>query len=114
MDFTVQATRFYDFTPFRIDVHRRVLLRSGERVALTVKAFDTLLALVERQGQLVEKADLIEQLWPDTAVQDSNLTQQIFTLRRVLGESPDDHQFIATVPRRGYRFVARCHVCRDR
>jgi DNA-binding winged helix-turn-helix (wHTH) protein/tetratricopeptide (TPR) repeat protein len=102
----VQATRFYEFGPYRIDVNRRVLLRGSARVSLTVKAFDTLLALVERQGQLVEKADLIEQLWPDTAVQESNLTQQIFTLRRVLGESPDDHQFIATIPRRGYRFVA--------
>jgi len=102
----VQATRFYDFGPFRIDVNRRVLLRSGERVPLTVKAFDTLLALVEHQGRVVEKDALMDQLWPDTAVQESNLTQQIFTLRRVLGESPHDHQFIATVPRRGYRFVA--------
>lgn len=102
----MQATRFYDFGPFRIDVNRRLLLRSGERVPLTVKAFDTLLALVEHPGRLVEKDDLMDQLWPDTSVQESNLTQQIFTLRRVLGESPDDHHFIATVPRRGYRFVA--------
>src|SRR5262245_32785452 len=61
----VQARRFYDFGPFRLDVNRRVLLRNGARVSLTGKAFDTLLALVERQGELVEKDDLIEQLWPD-------------------------------------------------
>ena len=99
-------TRFYDFGPFRIDVNRRILLRRGERMPLTVKAFDTLLALVERRGRLVEKDDLMEHVWPDTAVQESNLSQQIFTLRRALGERPDDPQYIATAPRRGYRFVA--------
>ena len=102
---TAETTRFYDFGPFRIDINRRILLRHGERVPLTVKAFDTLLALIERRGRVVEKDDLMEQLWPNTAVQESNLSQQIFTLRRVLGESADDPQFIATVPRRGYRFV---------
>jgi class 3 adenylate cyclase/tetratricopeptide (TPR) repeat protein len=99
-------TRFYDFGPFRIDVNRRILLRRGERVPLQVKAFDTLLALVERRDRLVEKDDLMEHLWPDTAVQESNLSQQIFTLRRALGENPDNRQYIETVPRRGYRFVA--------
>ncbi len=96
----------YHFGPYRLDASQRVLLRDGQPVSLTLKAFDTLIALVQKQGQVVEKDDLMRQVWPDACVEDSNLTQNIFTLRRVLGEAAEGLKYIETVPRRGYRFVA--------
>jgi TolB-like protein/Tfp pilus assembly protein PilF len=81
-------------------------MRDGKPVPLTLKAFDTLVALVEQQGQVVEKDDLMKRVWPDAFVEESNLTQNIFTLRRILGESAERLKYIETVPRRGYRFVA--------
>ena len=96
----------YEFGPFRLDSGTRRLLRDDKPVALTAKAFDALLALVENCGRLVEKDDLMRWLWPNTVVEEANLTQTIFTLRRVLGESPGEHSYIATIPRRGYQFVA--------
>ncbi|MBI2187927.1 MAG: winged helix-turn-helix domain-containing protein, partial [Acidobacteria bacterium] len=98
--------RMYTFGPFRLDAGTRRLLCGGEPVALTAKAFDTLLALVEHRGRLVEKDELMQWLWPDRAVEDANLTQTVFLLRKVLGESPGEHRYIATIPRRGYQFVA--------
>jgi TolB-like protein len=100
------STSSYHFGPYRLDVNQRVLLRDGKPVSLTLKAFDTLIALVEKQGHVVEKDDLMRQVWPDACVEDSNLTQNIFTLRKVLGETADGLKYIETVPRRGYRFVA--------
>lgn len=96
----------YAFGPFRLDPAQRLLLRDGQPVPLTPKAFDILLALVENRGRVLEKDELMRLVWPDTVVEESNLTQHIFTLRRVLGEGPNDHRYIATVPRHGYRFVA--------
>ncbi len=96
----------YHFGPYRLDASQRVLLRDGKPVSLTLKAFDTLIALVQKQGQVVEKDDLMKQVWPDACVEDSNLTQNIFTLRKVLGETAEGLKYIETVPRRGYRFVA--------
>lgn len=96
----------YRFGPFEIDLRRRLLLRDGFPVAMTTKALETLVALVERAGETVDKNALMRRLWPDTAVEEGNLTQQISTVRKALGEAPDDHQFIVTVARRGYRFVA--------
>lgn len=96
----------YRFGPYRLDASQRVLLRDGRPVSLTLKAFDTLVALVQKQGHIVEKDDLMKQVWPDACVEDSNLTQNIFTLRRVLGETAEGSKYIETVPRRGYRFVA--------
>ena len=77
---------------------------------MTAKVFDTLLYFVEHAGQLLDKRMLMEALWPNVVVEESNLTQTIHTLRRVLGERPEEHRFIVTVPGRGYRFVAdvRC------
>jgi DNA-binding winged helix-turn-helix (wHTH) protein/predicted ATPase len=103
----------YRFEPFEVDVARRRLLRDGAPVALTSKALETLLALVEGRGQIVEKDELMCRLWPATTVEEGNLTQQISTLRKVLGEGPDDHRFIVTVARRGYRFVAPVTVPGD-
>ncbi|MCA1573985.1 MAG: winged helix-turn-helix domain-containing protein, partial [Acidobacteria bacterium] len=96
----------YHFGPYHLDASQRVLLRDGKPVSLTLKAFDTLMALVQKQGHVVEKNDLMKLVWPDACVEDSNLTQNIFTLRKVLGETAEGSKYIETVPRRGYRFVA--------
>ena len=98
--------RFYQFGPFRIDAQKRVLLREGEIVPLKPKAFDTLLVLVRHHGEVLEKDNLMEMLWPDSDVEESNLPQHISALRKTLGESPDERRYIATVPGRGYRFAA--------
>lgn len=98
--------RFYEFGPFRMDPLKRVLWRNAEPVPLIPKAFDILLALVENHTEVVTKQELMQRVWPDTVVEEGNLGRNISTLRRVLGESPGDHQYIVTLPGRGYRFVA--------
>jgi DNA-binding winged helix-turn-helix (wHTH) protein/tetratricopeptide (TPR) repeat protein len=102
-----ETKHFYEFGPFRIDPHRQLLLRSGEPVPLTSKAFETLLVLVQHSEQLVSKDELMKQLWPDTFVEESNLTQHISMLRKALGESPQDRRYVVTMPGRGYRFAER-------
>jgi len=97
------AKRCFEFGPFRVDPAERVLLREGESVALTSKLFDILLLLVENSGRVVEKDRLMHEVWPDTFVEEGNLTQNISVLRKALKD--DGHQYIQTVPRRGYRFV---------
>src|SRR6202140_5644813 len=97
-----ETPRLYEFGPFRLDPAERKLLRDTEIVALTPKAFDTLLLLVRNSGHLLEKDELINSLWPDTFVEEGSLSNNIFLLRKALGEDP---AFIETVPRRGYRFV---------
>src|SRR5205085_450283 len=101
-----QVAYFYDFGPFRLDVAERLLMRNTEVVSLTPKVFDTLLVLVEAGGHLVEKGELLSTLWPDSYVEESSLAQNISLLRKALGEGPGEHQFIQTVPKRGYRFIA--------
>lgn len=97
----------YEFGEFRLDALRRVLSRAdGAPLQLTGKVFDTLAYLVERAGQVLDKRTLMSAIWPDVVVEEANLTQAIHTLRRALGERPDEHRFIVTVPGRGYRFVA--------
>lgn len=93
--------RFYEFGPFRIDTRNRQLLRENEVVPLKAKAVDTLLLLIEMRGDVVEKDELMQRLWPDSFVEEANLTQNIYTLRKALGGD-----YIQTIPRRGYRFVA--------
>jgi len=95
----------YEFDKFRLDPSERRLLRGNEQVALTAKVFDILTVLVENSGHLLEKDELIKTIWPDTAVEEGNLTRYVSTLRKALGEN-GQHQFIETVPRRGYRFIA--------
>lgn len=100
--------QYLDFGPFRIDLGNRLLLRGEEPVPLTPKAFDTLLALVERRGRVVAKAELLDAVWPDTFVEEATLTQNVYTLRKALAGGGDDGQrYIVTLPRRGYRFVAK-------
>ncbi len=100
------TSRYLGFGAFRIDLHVKVLLRNGNPVPLTPKAIDTLLALVAQPGRIVTREELMETVWPNTAVEENNLSQNISMLRKVLGDSPDGGQYIQTVPKRGYRFVA--------
>ncbi len=97
--------KFYDFAEFRIDIRKRRLLRGNVVVPLTPKAFDTLLALIENRKHVVEKGELIEKVWPDVAVEENNLTQNISALRKALREKRDSPQYILTVPGVGYRFI---------
>lgn len=97
----------YEFGDFRLDAEKRLLWRDGTQVPLTPRVFETLLFLVEHNGTVLDKERLMEAVWPDSIVEENNLTQNISTLRRVFGETPDSHRFIVTVPGRGYRFVAR-------
>jgi eukaryotic-like serine/threonine-protein kinase len=95
--------RFFEFGPFRIDTLNRQLWRDGEAVPLKAKAVETLLLLIDRRGDVVEKDELMRELWPDSFVEEANLTQNIYTLRKALG----DGDYIETIPRRGYRFAAQ-------
>jgi DNA-binding winged helix-turn-helix (wHTH) protein/tetratricopeptide (TPR) repeat protein len=98
--------RFYEFGPFRIDTVEKVLFHERTPIPLTPKAFDTLLALVENPGHILEKDELMKRVWPDTVVEENNLTQNISALRKALGKNSGEHTYIETIPRRGYRFAA--------
>jgi DNA-binding winged helix-turn-helix (wHTH) protein/TolB-like protein/Flp pilus assembly protein TadD len=98
--------QFFDFADLRVDVGRRVLLRGRDSVPLTPRVFDTLLFLVRHHGRVIEKDELMRAIWPDAFVEENNLNQNISTLRRALGENRGENRYIATVPGRGYRFVA--------
>jgi DNA-binding winged helix-turn-helix (wHTH) protein len=101
-----KVTRYYLFGVFRLDVTERQLWGSAGVVPLTPKAFDTLLMLVVESGHVLSKAELMERVWPDSFVEENNLAQNIFMLRKALGQSQEE-KFIETVPKRGYRFVAQ-------
>ena len=101
-----QKQHVYEFGPFRLDPLKRRLLRDGEALRLTPKAFDLLLVLVEENGRTVEKDELLERVWAGTIVEDNNLNQNITALRKLLGDSRQESQYIATIPGVGYRFVA--------
>ena len=101
-----QNRRFYLFEVFRIDVSERVLYRDQDTIALTPKAFDTLLVLVENFNHTISKQELINKIWPDSFVEENNLAQNISILRRSLGKTGKGLDYIQTVPKRGYRFVA--------
>jgi len=107
-----QENLTYDFGRFRLNTAERILLREGEPVPLTPKVFDILITLVENRGQVVGKDDLMKKVWPTTFVEEGNLTQNVSLLRKALGESAGGAQFIETVPRRGYRFVAQINESR--
>ncbi len=100
----------YEFGEFLLSPEERLLLRRSEPVPLTPKAFDTLVALVEWRDRVAEKTELMQRLWPDHVVEEANLTQQIFTLRKALGDSPEGNLYIRTIPRHGYRFVAEVRL----
>jgi TolB-like protein/Tfp pilus assembly protein PilF len=101
----------FEFGDFRLDGRRRLLSRrDGATVSLTAKAFDTLVYLVEHEGIVLHKDELMQAVWADTAVEENNLNQNISMLRRALGEHRGDHRYIATVPGRGYQFVAKVRI----
>jgi TolB-like protein/DNA-binding winged helix-turn-helix (wHTH) protein/Tfp pilus assembly protein PilF len=96
----------YSFGPFVLDPVEKVLLSEGHPLALPPKALETLLVLVERPGHLIDKAELLELVWPNTFVEEATLAQNIFTLRKALNDTSDGSHYIETVPKRGYRFIA--------
>jgi DNA-binding winged helix-turn-helix (wHTH) protein/Tol biopolymer transport system component len=95
----------YVFGPYRLDARERQLLRDGVPVPLPPKAFDLLVALVAQAGHLRMKGELLREVWPDTFVEEANLSYTISQLRTALGDNGELHQLIETVPRRGYRFI---------
>src|ERR1043166_2382216 len=97
---------FYAFDSFVVDASKSVLLREGQSVPLTPKAFDILLVLVRNPGRVLKKEELIEEVWPDAFVDENNLPRNISSLRKALGEGPSEHKYIVTLPGQGYRFVA--------
>src|SRR4029077_4343158 len=102
-----QAKHLLEFGPFRMDLEERVLMRDQETITLSPKAFETLLVLVQHSERVVLKDDLMKMLWPDTFVEEANLSQHIFQLRKALGDKAHDPEYIVTVPGRGYRFAQK-------
>jgi eukaryotic-like serine/threonine-protein kinase len=95
----------YEFGPFRMDPDKQVLLRDGQLIAVTPKAFETLLVLVRRGREVVSKDELLKEVWPDSFVEEANLSQHIFKLRKALGDTHEGERYIITLPGRGYRFA---------
>src|SRR5207247_8503403 len=104
---------FYDFGSYSVDESERLLLRGDEVVPLTPKAFEMLLVLLESSGHVLTKEELMKRVWPDTIVEEANLSHNIYKLREALGEGRNGEKYIETVPRRGYRFVAKVTERRD-
>lgn len=94
------------FGPFEYDPQQRLLFRAGETVQLAPKAIDTLHVLIERRGRVVEKAELMKLVWPDTVVEEVGLARNVSLLRKALGDELAESPYIETIPRRGYRFAA--------
>ena len=108
-----QVKRSYQFGPFRLDPEEQTLWRGSVRIPLTVKAFETLLVLVEGGGRVVTKEELLEKVWPDSYVEENNLSQQVSFLRKALDETDSGIKYIETLPKRGYRFIAEPREVED-
>ncbi len=100
------ASHYYEFDAFRLDAGRRLLFRDGDSVTLAPRAFNMLLVLIQRRGAVLSKDELMKHLWPDTVVEENNLTVIISALRKALHENPQEHRYIVTIPGQGYSFVA--------
>src|SRR5688500_19778910 len=96
------SRHIYRFGPFRLNPAEQQLLRDNHVVPLTPKSFDLLVVLVEQKGRLVTKDELLQRVWPDSFVEEANLSVKMSALRRALGETPQQVEYIETVPRRGY------------
>ena len=101
----MKAKHIYEFGPYRLDAEEKVLIRDGQAVPLPPKDLETLLVLLERAGHIVEKDELLAKVWPGVFIEENNLARRIFNLRQLLGVDGDGHQYIETVPKRGYRFI---------
>src|ERR1700761_697040 len=101
----VETKGMYEFGPYRLDTTRRTLSRGDELLPLTSKVFDTLFALVAHHDRVLLKDELMKLVWPDSFVEEVNLAQNVSALRKLLGESPGQNRYIATIPGKGYRFV---------
>lgn len=105
--------KVYEFEDFRLDAAHRLLYRNGTQISLTPKAVETLIALVERRGDVVSKDELMGEIWADTIVEESNLAQYLHVLRKTLGNTSDGKPYIETLKRRGYRFNGTVHVVKN-
>ena len=104
----------FRFGEFELDIGQRLLKKNGRELPLTPKAMALLMVLFEKRGQIVEKSELIEEVWTDAIVEEGNLAYTVRLLRKTLGDDPDSPEYIQTVPRRGYRFIAVCHTVNQR
>src|SRR5262245_548395 len=107
------AAHFYEFGPFRLDVRQRLQLREGQPISLPPRAMDTLLVLIESCGQILSKDELMQRVWPETFVEEGNLGQNIFLIRKALGVAEEGHDYIKTLPKRGYCFIAEVREVRE-
>lgn len=107
---TIPARYDYEFGPFVVDVQNGTLLRDGQPVPLTPKAFDCLVMLLEQCGRVVGKDEMIQRLWPNIFIEEGTLVQNIFTLRKALGDDKTEPSYIKTVPKRGYCFVGEVSI----
>jgi Tol biopolymer transport system component/DNA-binding winged helix-turn-helix (wHTH) protein len=103
----------FEFGPFSLNPDLRLLLHDGAPVMVTGKVLETLIVLIQNRGKVMTKDELLTALWPDTVVEEANLTQSISTLRKILGDNPKDHRYIVTLPGRGYQFVADVKLVTD-
>lgn len=103
----------YEFGPFRLEAAERRLLKGNQIVPLTGKVFDLLLLLVQNKGHLIEKAEIMQELWPHSIVEENNLTVNMSALRKALGGLPGEDEYIETVPKRGYRFVENVRTLKE-
>jgi TolB-like protein/Tfp pilus assembly protein PilF len=102
-----RVKHFFEFGQFRLDPKESLLLRDGQPIPLTPKAFKTLVVLIQYSGYMLEKEELMRMVWQDRFIEEATLAQNIFTLRKALGESRQEHKYIETVSKRGYRFIAK-------
>ena len=110
----LQSRELYDFGAFRLDTGERALTRNGQVVPLTPKAFDTLVVLVRNSGHVVEKDQLLKEVWPDTFVEEGVLAVNVAAIRKALSDGEEGRSYIETVPRRGYRFIGEVHALEKR
>src|SRR5215471_16291518 len=103
---SLQDNHLYEFDPFLLDAGSRILLKDGVTVKLTPKAFETLLVLVQHGLQVVDKDQLLKEVWPDSFVEEGSLSRNIHELRKALGDDSSEPRYIETIPKRGYRFIA--------
>lgn len=108
-----KAVQFYEFGPFRLDATERLLLREGQPIPMPPRVMDTLLVLVESRGQVLSKDELMRRVWPETFVEEGNLGQNIFLIRKVLSAADSGQDYIKTLPKRGYCFVAEVKEVRQ-